>query len=317
MKPRQEKYREGVSEGRETVLVGSFSTFTLSFVFYVLKFSSVSQFLFSHHTNINDNKHIFLYTRSVCFSSSLDLFIWGFISTYLFSHTFKYPSWEYSYMLHIWTKHETSTHSSCASLTHTHSHWASAVCLILSVWVPSASFCSLLHSAVLPFSPAALKRSHYYTIHPLPPIRPPISVSHLSPIAFLALSGFSPIFQLFDIIFFLSITIYSASFPSDKLFSSSTSSTALISFFLFLCCHTFPPERYFLHQLLAFLVFSPALLNHVPGMWGRWRRTKPVQEALKSSWVIDRAAYNIIQRLWCAQKHNQLSLIMKLNSSNR
>lgn len=35
---------------------------------------------------------------------------------------------------------------------------------------PSASFCSLLHSAVLPFPAAALTLSHYYPIHPLPPI---------------------------------------------------------------------------------------------------------------------------------------------------
>lgn len=132
--------------------------------------------------------------------------------------------------------HNTSTQT----VSHTHAnilartHRTSAVCLILSVWVPSASFCSLLHSAVLSFSTTALtlSQSHYYPIHPLPPIPLPLTLSLISLPSLVCFVLFSPIFLFFYIISFLSFLIYPPSFLSAALFLPLTS-VALFCFFFF------------------------------------------------------------------------------------
>lgn len=123
-----------------------------------------------------------------------------------------------------------------------HTHWTSAVCLILSVWVPSASFCSLLHSAVLSFSTAALTLSHYYPIHPLSPIPlPHISLS--LPTACNLRLLFSHLFTFLYHFLFLQYN-FSILFVTCP-FSSSTSSVALIIFLSPLRhCHTFPPATH-------------------------------------------------------------------------
>lgn len=100
---------------------------------------------------------------------------------------------------------------------HTHAQWTSAVCLILSVWVPSASFCSLLHSAVLSFSTTALTLSHYYPIHPLPPIPLPLSLPLSSPSPQLLSLSISPSFY-FSILFPLFYNLSALFFPQLLLF---------------------------------------------------------------------------------------------------
>lgn len=112
---------------------------------------------------------------------------------------------------------ETKAHSLSALHTNTHAQWTSAVCLILSVWVPSASFCSLLHSAVLSFSTTALTLSHYYPIHPLPPIPLPLSLPLSSPSPQLLSLSISPSFY-FSILFPLFYNLSALLFPQLLLF---------------------------------------------------------------------------------------------------
>lgn len=100
---------------------------------------------------------------------------------------------------------------------HTQAQWTSAVCLILSVWVPSASFCSLLHSAVLSFSTTALTLSHYYPIHPLPPIPLPLSLPLSSPSPRLLSLSIFPSFY-FSILFPLFYNLSALFFPQLLLF---------------------------------------------------------------------------------------------------
>lgn len=124
-----------------------------------------------------------------------------------------------------------------------HTHWTSAVCLILSVWVPSASFCSLLHSAVLAFSTAALTLCHYYAIHPLPLPHFSLSITCKLRLLFSRPSTF-----LYHFLFLqYNFSILSVTCP----FSSTTSSIALIFFFLLHCCHTFPPSTHTAFFLLS------------------------------------------------------------------
>lgn len=125
---------------------------------------------------------------------------------------------------HTHTLHQcTQTHRNKSTLPlslahkHTHAQWTSAVCLILSVWVPSASFCSLLHSAVLSFSTTALTLSHYYPIHPLPPIPLPLSLPLSSPSPQLLSLSISPSFY-FSILFPLFYNLSALFFPQLLLF---------------------------------------------------------------------------------------------------
>lgn len=174
--------------------------------------------------------------------------------------------------------------------THTHTHWTSVVCLILCVWVPSASFCSLLHSAVLSFSTTALTLSHYYPIHPLPPITLPLS--SLSP-PLLVLSRFLPSFY-FSTLFSFGVLIYAPTFFSAVPFLPLTL-VLLLYFSLLLCCHTLPQTHFKKYIFSLFpscfaslsVCFPLSSLTHVYDTCRYWRgREKTAKRAMDGKGLI-------------------------------
>lgn len=164
------------------------------------------------------------------------------------------------------------------------------MCLILCVWVPSASFCSLLHSAVLSFSTTALTLSHYYPIHPLPPITLPLS--SLSP-PLLILSRFLPSFY-FSTLFSLAVLIYAPTFFSAVSFLPLTLVVLLYFFFSTLLSHITTDTLFknvfsrFPSCFVSLSVCIPlSLLTHVYSPCRYWReREKDSKRVIDSKVVI-------------------------------